>query len=386
MYDMGKGLVNGTRGVVLEFQKLDPDEYLNIIGDRNVFRLPGHHRTPDFRSIKHDLRFPVVRFQVRDKHGRLEEREIFIVPETWDISVSWLPPLLSFHPSRGIPIPHLMWFSFGGKLSSSVPQSQGKVSASRTQVPLMLAWSLTIHKCQGMTVEPISLDLSGTFSDGQAYVALSRVRNLEGLYLAPFDPKKVIRANDKALQFYESITRSTGVQSSAVCEAQKEGSAAGKLSSPESRPDLIQGLEDEVETFMRDFDFTPTTATTATITPASVETFAGFPDEMPAGPESPLRAPCSSVSQRLSEMKEPILGKRSSGAPLSPSFPRKRIDPTHGHSEPTSPFPGCHLSLTCSRHRLRCDPRQGTTSVAYACPRGCILLVTVEDFTADDDR
>lgn len=73
-----------------------------------------------------------------------------------------------------------------------------------TQIPLQLAWAVTIHKSQGATLDYAQMDLgSDIFSDGQIYVALSRVKSLDNLYLIDFDYKK-ISANKLVKQFYKS--------------------------------------------------------------------------------------------------------------------------------------------------------------------------------------
>jgi ATP-dependent DNA helicase PIF1 len=75
-----------------------------------------------------------------------------------------------------------------------------------SQVPIILAWALTIHKSQGATMDTAEIDVgSGIFECGQTYVALSRVKSLDGLYLTSFDAKR-IRINKKVKEFYESIT------------------------------------------------------------------------------------------------------------------------------------------------------------------------------------
>jgi len=74
-----------------------------------------------------------------------------------------------------------------------------------SQIPLILAWALTIHKSQGATMDAAEIDVgSGIFECGQTYVALSRVKSLDGLYLTSFDPEK-IRINKNVKDFYDYL-------------------------------------------------------------------------------------------------------------------------------------------------------------------------------------
>ena len=73
------------------------------------------------------------------------------------------------------------------------------------QIPLIYSWAITIHKAQGVTLEVAEIDAgSHIFECGQTYVALSRVKNIEGLKLSSFDYRK-IRVNKKVKNFYSSI-------------------------------------------------------------------------------------------------------------------------------------------------------------------------------------
>ena len=71
-----------------------------------------------------------------------------------------------------------------------------------SQIPLIYAWGITIHKAQGVTLGQAIMDIGkNIFEYGQTYVALSRVKTLEGLYLTSFDFRKIV-ANPKVKKFY----------------------------------------------------------------------------------------------------------------------------------------------------------------------------------------
>lgn len=94
-----------------------------------------------------------------------------------------------------------------GKLINVVPTSwrieeDGKTKAEITQYPLRLAWAITVHKSQGLSLDAAEVDLSQSFEKGMGYVALSRVRSLEGLSLKGL--------NALALQVDEGVLRKDG--------------------------------------------------------------------------------------------------------------------------------------------------------------------------------
>lgn len=118
-----------------------------------------------------------------------------------------------------------VWIEIGGKDYEIEPvawenrryafdQTEGKivesVAGTFRQFPVRLAWALTIHKAQGLTLDDVYIDLGrGTFAHGQAYVALSRCRSFEGLALArPLSPRDIMF--DPAAMGYRDVFNHLG--------------------------------------------------------------------------------------------------------------------------------------------------------------------------------
>ncbi|HEV2613991.1 MAG TPA: AAA family ATPase [Gammaproteobacteria bacterium] len=98
--------------------------------------------------------------------------------------------------------------TYGGDIIVAYPEEwkyedNGIVRATIRQVPLRLAWAITIHKSQGMTLDAVEIDLGDAFEPGMGYVALSRVRSLNGL--------KLMNLNEMALKVHPKILQQDSV-------------------------------------------------------------------------------------------------------------------------------------------------------------------------------
>ena len=172
-------LVNGSVGKVLAFMDETTFDYY-------------HDHDEDFQAIDDD--------SPKDEEmteSRLKLRQLISKDLVGGTSHKW--PMVRFKIADGSTRDLLCQ-----RESWKIELPNGEVQASRSQIPLILAWALSIHKAQGQTLERVKVDLGKIFEKGQAYVALSRATTQEGLQISRFDPKKVM-AHDKVRGFYDSL-------------------------------------------------------------------------------------------------------------------------------------------------------------------------------------
>lgn len=141
-------------------------------------------------------------------------------------------PIVRTHDDRSITAEPAEWSIEDG----------GRRVAKITQVPLRLAWAITVHKSQGLSLDAAVMDLSGTFEYGQGYVALSRVRTLAGLHILglndrAFEVHPEVLTKDKEFRAASAQTRQSfaamGREELAALQADFISAAGGRI--PETR-------------------------------------------------------------------------------------------------------------------------------------------------------
>ncbi|MGB3079423.1 MAG: AAA family ATPase [Saprospiraceae bacterium] len=109
--------------------------------------------------------------------------------------------------TQNLDLPRMTWELQRYKFSDTPDNPiQSEVTGTFTQYPVRLAWAVTIHKSQGKTYDRVAIDLGrGAFEHGQTYVALSRCKRLDGVFLKkPLTPKDIM-VDDQVVQFYAAM-------------------------------------------------------------------------------------------------------------------------------------------------------------------------------------
>jgi len=138
--------------------------------------------------------------------------------------------IIDFEPYTDYPIVEFK----NGKEVSMVPDTWelrdgDKKRASISQIPLRLAWAITIHKSQGMTLDAARIDLRKAFVEGMGYVALSRVKNLNNLYLTGIN-QMALRVSEDAQTIDEVLRAKAATDAKRFAPLQKK--AEDRASNP----------------------------------------------------------------------------------------------------------------------------------------------------------
>ena len=196
-----------------EAEMINLSELAKLPGEEKIFKLSrAESILPAPANISPDQRDMEYNFIV---NNIMAEKEIILKKGTQVmciVNIDMESPEPIVNGSQGIILDFvgglpLVQFNNGARQTVGFHtwNSENQPSVGVKQIPLIYAWAITIHKAQGVSLDMAQIDAgSNIFECGQTYVALSRVKSLDGLYLTAFNPQK-IKVNKKVQEFYASI-------------------------------------------------------------------------------------------------------------------------------------------------------------------------------------
>ncbi len=182
----------------VDVDSVNEKEISTLDGEENVFEMTSRGRAPLIEALKKSCLAPE---KLRLKIGA----RVMFVKNNMDAGYvnGTLGKVVAFE--NGAPVVETVK---GARIMATpvswMIEEDGKMKAEITQVPLRLAWAITVHKSQGMSLDAIEVDLSKSFEKGMGYVALSRVRTLDGLKLLGLN-KIALEVHPEVLEFDKEL-------------------------------------------------------------------------------------------------------------------------------------------------------------------------------------
>lgn len=210
-------LVNGSLGKVIDF--IDQETYLTYDKITKDYNLENSEIEKDIERVKEENETK-PKDELEDATEKLEDtvfdffNEIDSNDPDVQRNIQMKKQLMnSLHEnSRGRKLPLVRFTTPEGQIRCvlvhpetwDIEDEHEKPLVTRMQIPLILAWALSIHKSQGQTLPRVRVNLRNVFEKGQAYVALSRAVNRGGLQVLHFDARKVV-AHKRVIELYSKL-------------------------------------------------------------------------------------------------------------------------------------------------------------------------------------